>query len=461
MTILPVTLDNTFDQWRTKTNQLIAQAEQINSNAVAGFQTANAANSFAVALSVSANAHANAVGVSANANAHAVGVASRAQANAVGVSANSYADSVGLASRVYANNVGVSANAFAAVATNLSSGTVPVARLSGSYTGITGVGTITTGRWNGSAIGVTFGGTGGTTQATARAGLGLGTASTFNVGTSGATIGRLDSENTWGALQTFLTGMYIDGAASTIRGSYLRTSGSFRWVAGTDNAAETGSNAGSNYAIYRYADNGTLLDMPFSISRSTGRTLIQTLNLTNDLAVSDGGTGASDAAGARTNLGLGNLSVQNSVNGSQIIVGSDTQGDILYRGATEWVRLPAGSAGQSLVTSGTGANPSWGSSIVRGTTIVIPNPGAGQYDITGIPPWARRISLMLRGVSTNNTFELVVRLGTGGVVQTSGYIATVVEYEPGVTGSALSNTTCILTLQPRQILPQELLISIT
>jgi hypothetical protein len=45
-------------------------------------------------------------------------------------------------------------------ATQVTSGTLDVARLSGSYTGITGVGTLTTGTWNGSVIGPTYGGTG-------------------------------------------------------------------------------------------------------------------------------------------------------------------------------------------------------------------------------------------------------------------------------------------------------------
>jgi hypothetical protein len=42
-------------------------------------------------------------------------------------------------------------------------------------------------------------------------------------------------------------------------------------------------------------------------------------------------------------------------------VGSAAQGDILYRGASSWARLGAGSSGQALVTNGAGANPSWGS----------------------------------------------------------------------------------------------------
>lgn len=45
-------------------------------------------------------------------------------------------------------------------AANITSGTLPTGRLTGSYTGITGVGTLTTGTWNGSAIGVAYGGTG-------------------------------------------------------------------------------------------------------------------------------------------------------------------------------------------------------------------------------------------------------------------------------------------------------------
>jgi hypothetical protein len=45
-------------------------------------------------------------------------------------------------------------------AANITSGTLPVARLNGSYTGITGVGTLAAGTWNASTIGAGFGGTG-------------------------------------------------------------------------------------------------------------------------------------------------------------------------------------------------------------------------------------------------------------------------------------------------------------
>lgn len=45
-------------------------------------------------------------------------------------------------------------------AANITSGTLPSARLNGSYTGITGVGTIAAGTWNGSTIAAGYGGTG-------------------------------------------------------------------------------------------------------------------------------------------------------------------------------------------------------------------------------------------------------------------------------------------------------------
>ena len=47
--------------------------------------------------------------------------------------------------------------------TQITSGTIDTARLSGSYTGITGVGTLTAGTWTASTIGVAYGGSGATT----------------------------------------------------------------------------------------------------------------------------------------------------------------------------------------------------------------------------------------------------------------------------------------------------------
>lgn len=56
-------------------------------------------------------------------------------------------------------------------ATNITSGTLPSGRLTGGYTGITGVGTLTAGTWNASTIQIAYGGTGATTVAGAQTNL--------------------------------------------------------------------------------------------------------------------------------------------------------------------------------------------------------------------------------------------------------------------------------------------------
>jgi hypothetical protein len=51
---------------------------------------------------------------------------------------------------------------------------------------------------------------------------------------------------------------------------------------------------------------------------------------------------------------------------TDLTISSEAQGDILYRNASNWVRLAAGTAGQALVTAGAGSNPYWG---IPSTTI--------------------------------------------------------------------------------------------
>jgi Chaperone of endosialidase len=82
-----------------------------------------------------------------------------------------------------------------------------------------------------------------------------------------------------GGFQYYTSPMEI--TAPTAGGSavtqYDQTSGSvpnqtytIRWTAGTDGAAESGSNTGSNYAITRYSDAGASLGTPLTINRATG-----------------------------------------------------------------------------------------------------------------------------------------------------------------------------------------------
>ena len=294
MALANVELTNTFDEWRTRTNQIIVQGEQTlvnvatlftrvdNGNLWAnsvGTRANTYANTYADSVGVRANTYADSVGVRANTYSDSVGVRANTYSDSVGVRANNYsvtyadavgvrannysgtyADSVGVRANTYTDSVGVRANTYsdsvglrantyadsavateadlARSATNLTSGTIPVARVSGNYNLITGLGTISSGTWQGSTIAVDRGGTGVTSIGGIQTALGLGSL------------------------------------------AYL------------------------------------------------------------------------------SSVGTANLQ-DNSVNGAKIALGSDTTGDVMYFNGTDWVRLPAGASGQSLVTSGTSGAPSW------------------------------------------------------------------------------------------------------
>jgi len=177
-----------------------------------------------------------------------------------------------------------------------------------------------------------------------------------------------------------------------------------------------------------------------------------------DLAVADGGTGASTAAGALTNLGLTATAAQ--INTLATIPGTLTGTELGYvDGVTSSIQTQldakqpldaeltalAGLSGTGIVAK-TGAGTFAERTITStGGTITITNAGgvAGNINLesaggiqaqtpitasgqtimewTGIPAGVKRITVSLDGVSAASTGSFRVQLGTSGSYETTGY----------------------------------------
>jgi hypothetical protein len=71
----------------------------------------------------------------------------------------------------------------------------------------------------------------------------------------------------------------------------------------------------------------------------------------------------------------------------------------------------------ALAAVGSNANEN-GTLLISGTAV---SASGTSVDFTGIPSWAKRITVMFNGVSTSGTSNYQVQLGTGGSPTTSGY----------------------------------------
>ena len=224
----------------------------------------------------------------------------------------------------------------AIAATQVTSGTLDSARLSGSYTGITGVGTITAGVWHGSTIDNSY-------------------LTNSSITINGSSIALGGSATVTAAdpfALTFNNSGTGDVSGSTFNGSAAKTL-SYNSI-GAPKADGTGASGTWGINISGSA-----------ASASTATTATTATNIAGGAA---GSVPYQTGSGATSFLSAGTSGQVLSTTGTGVQwIGpspfldniTSTQGSILYRNNAGWTSLGPGTSGQLLQTGGAGGNPSW------------------------------------------------------------------------------------------------------
>lgn len=273
-------------------------------------------------------------------------------------------------------------------AANITSGTLPTARLSGSYTGISGVGTLTAGTWNASTIGAAYGGTGLTSYAVGDllyADTTTSLAKLADVVVGNALIsGGVGTAPSWGkiGLTTHVSGTLGvanggTGAATLTGYVYGNGTGAFTASTSIPNGATTATSANTASAIVARDASGN-----FSAGTITA-------------ALSGNATTATTS----TNLAGGSL------------------GTIPYQSAAgTTVMLAVGTAGQYLQSNGAAA-PSWATlpTIGNGTlTMNVSGIGlSGSSSFTANQSGAATFTVTSNATSANTASTVVARDASG------------------------------------------------
>lgn len=96
---------------------------------------------------------------------------------------------------------------------------------------------------------------------------------------------------------------------------------------------------------------------------------------------------------------------------------------------TNTITFPSGSG--TVTVNGLNSN------IVSGTAVA--STSGTTIDFTGIPSWAKRITVMFNGVSLNSANNLIVQLGTSSGVTSTGYLSTSSRVAATVQTSSVTN----------------------
>lgn len=153
------------------------------------------------------------------------------------------------------------------------------------------------------------------------------------------------------------------------------------------------------------------------------------------------------SAGTITAALSGNASTANTLATARNINGTSFNGSASITTATWGTSrtLTIGSANKSVDGS---ANVSWSLSEIGAPEIVLSTAVATTsgtaIDFTSIPSWVKRITVMLRGVTTNGSSIPIIQLGTSGGIDATGYTGDTLDYNTSAaSGSGYTNVSGI------------------
>ncbi len=113
-------------------------------------------------------------------------------------------------------------------------------------------------------------------------------------------------------------------------------------------------------------------------------------------------------------------------------------------GTAKLARGSDGSLGDILTVASDGKVTLVNGSTLQSATAQASTSGT-SIDFTGIPSWAKRITVMFSGVSTNGSSVISLQLGDNGGVENTGYLGTAVSLVNGSTVVCARSTSMFVT----------------
>ena len=323
----------------------------------------------------------------------------------------------------------------------ITSGTVGSSYISGSYTGITGVGTLTAGTWNASTVGVGYGGTGLTTYTAGDLlyASGAATISKLGIGTNGYVLTSSGTAPQWSAQSSLSVGTATNLAGGSTGGiAYQTGAGATSFLSlGTTNYVLTAGASAPQYVAQSTlsvgsATNATNISggatgsIPYNTASSTtsflslgtnGYVLTAGVSAPQYVAQSTLSVGSATTATTATNVagGAAGSLVYQTGSGATSTLALGTSGYFLTAGASapQWTQtLPVANGGTGQ-TSYTDGQLLIGNSLTTGLTKATLTAGSGISITNG----NGSITIAATG---SGTVTSVAQTFTGGLISVSG-----------------------------------------